>query len=338
MSSELTMKNKALVWQFQQKLSAADAMSVADIVKGYLHEDIVWNGPHPINELKGHGAVIESFWKPFINAFPDFERHNDIFLGGGYKGDEWVSSMGHYVATFTNNWLGIPASGQLITIRFGEFCRVHNGKIREMYVLFDLLDVMRQVKLWPITKGLGVEAWWPKPHTSNGIIAKSYDPIESRKTIKLIANWTDELKHFDSTVLNVDMLRHNEYFHPKCLFYGSSGIGANRGIEGLKTNYHQPLMQAFSEKKFGYHEAHMAEGPYMSASGWGSIKGVHVGKFLDIEPTQAKVQLRVMEFWRRSGNFIKETWTMIDMVDLMLQMGVDEFAKMHDVKETDQWL
>lgn len=338
MTNDATLKNKALVWEFQQKLSAADPMTMIDVLKGYLHEDIIWNGPHPINTLNGPGAVIEKFWKPFVASFPDFERHNDIFLGGPYKGDEWVSSMGHYVATFRNNWLGIPASNQLVTIRFGEFCRVHNGKIREMYVLLDLLDVMRQVNLWPIPKSLGVEGWWPKPHTYNGLVIKSQNHVETRKTSRLIANWTDELKQFDSNVTNLDQLHHEGYFHPKCMMYGSSGIGANRGIEGLKKHFHEPLLTAFSQRKYGSHQAHMADGRYMAASGWDSIKGLHVGNFMGIEPTQTSVKMRVMEWWRRSGDFIKESWVMVDMVDLMLQLGVDDFAKMHDVQEKDQWL
>jgi predicted ester cyclase len=338
MSTETTMKNKALVWEFQQKLSSADAMTVPEIVKGYLHEDIVWNGPHPINQLKGSGAVIQNFWKPFLEAFPDFERNNDIFLGGAFKGDEWVSSMGHYVATFTNDWLGIPANGQVVTLRFGEFCRVHNGQIREMYVLIDLLDVMRQVNLWPIPKGNGLEAWWPKPSTYNGLIVKSQDVQESRFTKKLVTNWINEQKQFEGTVANIDQLPHSKFFHPKSMMYCSSGFGVNRGIDGLKKYFQEPYMRAFGDRKLGYHEANVVEGRYMAASGWNSMKARHIGEFLGIDATQNLVKIRVMEWWRRSGNFIKETWMMIDMVDLMMQLGVDEFAKMHDAQEKDQWL
>jgi len=329
MTTETTQKNKTLIWKFQQQLSTADAMTKLNIVRDYMHPDINWHGPHPINELKGLPAVLEKFWKPLIG---------NIFMGGPYKGDEWISSTGHYIGTFANDWLGIPATGRILTLRFGEFYRIHNNKIREMYVLIDMLDVMRQVGLWPLSQNIGVEGLWFKPSTYNGLVSKAPDPVESRKTMRLLTGWTDELKQFTPTVINLDQLRVQTYFHPSSIFYGPTAIGACRGVKGIKTHYLEPFMQAFTERKFGRYEARMAEGKYITTSGWRSIKGTHTGEYLGIQPTNTVTNLRVMEWHRRSGDFFKESWTMIDMVDLLLQLGMDVFDKMHDEQARDQWL
>ncbi|MBT8142673.1 MAG: SnoaL-like domain-containing protein [Gammaproteobacteria bacterium] len=338
MANEALMQSKAIIWDFQQKLSAADDISVAEILKGYLHEDVLWHGPHPLNDIRGQAGVYINFWKPFCRSFPDFERYNDILCAGVYKGDHWVSTMGHFAATFKEDWLGIPASGKLLTIRVGEFVKMQDNKIKEMYVLVDLLDVMRQVNLWPLQESYGVEGWWPKPHSYNGLVVRAQEHTETRKTSKLVTNWLDETRHFDSTVANIDLLRHKEYFHPNVQHYISSGFGASRGIDGLKDSFQNPLFTGLSQRKLNNHHTQFADGLFMGACGWECIKGIHSGELLGVEATDKPVKIRMMEWWRRSGDVIRESWIMLDTVDLLMQLGIDEFAKMHDIQEKDQWL
>ena len=338
MALDNNMKNKALVWDFHKRVSAASQLSIANIAKGYLHEDILFHGPHPINNLKGQAHLIQNFWKPFLQAFPDFERHHDIYLGGSYKGDDWVSSMGHYVASFEESWLGIPASKNLVTIRFGEFCKIQDGKIKEIYLLMDLLDLMRKIDLWPLQHSLGVERWWPKPHSYDGIIKKVPEVSVSRETTKLVNSWGEAVNNFESTLVSFDALKIQDYFHPKAMHYGASGLGASRGIEGIKNNYYTPLIRAFEERKIANHQFRMTEGNYMTACGWENIKGRHVEEIFGVAATNNQVKVKAMEWWRCSGNLIKENWILPDMVDLLLQLGIDVFAKMHDAQETNQWL
>ena len=338
MALDNIMKKKALVWDFNKRVSASSQLSIANVAKGYLHEDVMFRGPHPINDLNGQGQLIQNFWKPFIEAFPDFERHHDIFLGGSFKGDDWVSSMGHYVARFENSWLGIPASKKLVTIRFGEFCKIQDGKIKEIYLLMDLLDLMRQVGLWPLEQSLGVEGWWPKPHTADGIVIKTPEVSASRDTTKLVSGWSDILNNFESTIVNFSALKLEEYFHPKTMRYGASGLGACRGIEGIKDNYYLPLINAFKERKIANHQFRVTEGSYLSACGWENIKGRHVKEIFDVTATNKLVKVRAIEWWRRSGNLIKESWILPDMVDLLLQLDIDVFTKMRDAQESNQWL
>lgn len=338
MALDNILKTKSLVWDFNKKISAAKHLNLANVAKGYLHEDVQFHGPHPINNLNGQGQLLQNFWKPFIEAFPDFERQHYVFLGGSYKGDDWVSSMGHYVARFVSPWLGIPPSNKVVTIRFGEFCKIQDGKIKEIYLMLDLLDLMRQVGLWPLPHSLGVEALWPKPSTNDGIITKATEVSKSRQTTKLVNEWSDALNNFEATIINFDSLKLENYFHPNSMRYGASGLGACRGIEGIKDNYFKHLISAFKERKTANHQFRVTEGTYFAACGWESIKGRHVDEIFGVAATNKLVKVRAMEWWRRSENLIKESWIFPDMVDLLLQIDVDVFAKMHDAQETNQWL
>jgi hypothetical protein len=38
--------------------------------------------------------------------------------------------------------------------------------------------------------------------------------------------------------------------------------------------------------------------------------------------------MRVADWWRREGDLLRENWVMIDLPELLLQMGVDVFARM----------
>ena len=50
--------------------------------------------------------------------------------------------------------------------------------------------------------------------------------------------------------------------------------------------------------------------------------------WIGLAPTGKPVTMRVMDFWRCEGSLLAENWVMIDIPHLLLQMGVDVFARM----------
>lgn len=50
--------------------------------------------------------------------------------------------------------------------------------------------------------------------------------------------------------------------------------------------------------------------------------------FLKIPATNKKITMRVMDFYRREDNLLAENWVFIDMVDFLLQIGIDVFDRM----------
>lgn len=115
----------------------------------YWHPKMNWYGPAGI----GSNRRIEGFrnWHqiPFLKAIPDRKANTE---DGGY---DCYFADGDYVvycgwpainATVTGDgWMGIASAGQKITMASLDIWRCENGKIRENWVLIDLLDVWQQL-------------------------------------------------------------------------------------------------------------------------------------------------------------------------------------------------
>lgn len=115
------------------------------------HERFSWYGPYGIGSSRGVDQFRRFHQIPFLAAMPDRE--------GGYKGDAHFFGDRDYVGVTAwpgmrmtlsgDGWLGIPPSGAAITMRSLDFWRVEQTprgrKIRENWVLVDLLDVWNQI-------------------------------------------------------------------------------------------------------------------------------------------------------------------------------------------------
>ena len=55
--------NKAVVWEFWQRMNHAQAHEVPGIINKAFHKDVDWNGPQPINQINGSDALIRDFWE-----------------------------------------------------------------------------------------------------------------------------------------------------------------------------------------------------------------------------------------------------------------------------------
>ena len=107
--SDEVRQSKALVWEFWQQLNQSSPAEVGQVVRKYCAETIGWHGPHPINALEGVDALVSGFWEPLRSAFPDLQRHCEIFIGGHHH---WVGAIGYFSGTFERDWLCIPATGR----------------------------------------------------------------------------------------------------------------------------------------------------------------------------------------------------------------------------------
>ena len=117
----------------------------------FWHPRMNWYGPSGIGSTRGIAGFRAWHQVPFLNALPD--------RTGGTSGelDSHFIAEGAYVAvtgwpnmqmTVTGDgWLGIAPAGQFITMRSLDFWRCENGKIRENWVLVDLLDVFAQLNV-----------------------------------------------------------------------------------------------------------------------------------------------------------------------------------------------
>lgn len=305
------------------------------------HRDAHWRGSHPLNEHSGIEAIARDVWAPMHAAFPDLERRDSIFVGGAFEGRDYVAAVGHYGGTFHAPWLGIPPTGRPVWLRYGEVHQVVDGAVAQSTVLLDVLDLIRQAGLWPLPPSLGLEGMWPGPLTGDGIVLTPQDPAQSAANLaqtlamhKTLGDYDDAASHGRDGLLDMPQKAH---WHPKMMWYGPSGIGTTRCLQGF-VDYHQlPFRTAFprriggtqwADRSKGGHYIRIGDGAYSVTGGWPSVAARHVGGgFLGTSPTGRDVTMRVMDFYLHHEGLIRENWVPLDIVHLLLQMDVDILAR-----------
>ena len=114
----------------------------------YWHEKMMWYGPAGIGSARGIAGFRHWHQIPFLNAMPDRGQYLDEityhFLAEGEIAG--VTGWPDMAQTISHDgWLGIAPTGKKITMRSLDFWRLENGKIRENWVLVDLLDMYQQI-------------------------------------------------------------------------------------------------------------------------------------------------------------------------------------------------
>ena len=321
-------ENKAIVWRFWQEFNQTP-QDYKRLVDTYISDDIAWQGPHPLNRLAGKKALLNQFWNPLLQAMPDLQRRCTIFLGGEFKGQDWVAGTGDFIGTFLNDWLGITANNQSIHFRFGELCRLEGGKIVQSYTIFDLPDLMRQAGLKIFPPDRCREMWIPGPRTGDGILLESQDALASQKTLQLIeAMIFQGLLKYDGK--DQKSMRLSTYWHPDMVWYGPAGIGTAFGIENFKACAQKPILTAFPDRTGGKHQARLAEGLYAISTGWPSLEGTHLNEYLGVAPTNKAIGMRIIDVWRRRDELLAENWVLIDFLDLFMQFGIDILSEIQE--------
>ncbi len=307
-------------------------------------ESAEWRGSHPLNEMRGVEAVAADVWKPLLQAFPDLERRDDLFVAGLYEDRHHVAACGHYLGTFKRDWLGIPATGQPVFIRYGEVHEVRDGMIVQSTCLWDVLDVMRQAGYWPLSPSWGMEGLWPGPITGDGLLFTDQDNDEGQAAIaqtlamhKSLGDYNDEDRLGRDGLLAMPQ---KDYWHEKMMWYGPSGIGMNRGLAGFVDFHQLPFRLAFpnrqggaqiTDRAKGGHYVRIGDGHYSVTGGWPSVMANHLGGGLfGTGPTGNPIGMRVMDFYNHHEGKIRENWVPIDIIHVLLQMDVDVMARMRD--------
>lgn len=281
---------------------------------------------YPINNLVGKASLVEQYWSPLLQAFPDLERRDDVFLTGEFEGSVWAASTGYFVGTFKKDWLNIPASRAATFIRYGEIVRIENDKVTESYVILDIVDVARQAGKRLIPKSLGAEHIAPGPETHDGILLTPQDEPDSAKSLSLVEAMARGLLDYDGK--SVASTHQEDFWHPNMMWYGPGGIGTTRGLKGFQDYHQKPFLKFIPDRVGGHHYARIASGQYVASGGWPSIHATTSGEswVSTAFPSGQKIGMRVMDFWRREGDHLKENWIMIDIPDVLKQCGIDVFA------------
>jgi hypothetical protein len=318
---------KRTAWLGLQAILGAQADSEAQRL---LSADSLWVISHPVNELRGPGAVLQSFLQPIRRAFPDVERRTDLFFAGHWDGridggaGTWVTTTGHYLGKFQEPLWGIPPTHEPAWLRFGEFYRIEDGRIAEARILLDLIDLARQAGVRLLPPSSGLELLVPGPRNSTGILLACGDDADPSPCLPLVEAMIGGLGRYNQQDLR--SMGMEQYWQPYMMWYGPCGIGTSRGIDGFQRHHQQPFLVAFPDRKGGHHRARFGEGDFAASTGWPSVRATHAGPYLGTPATQRPITMRVMDWWRQEEGLLAENWVLIDLPHLFLQMGVDLLA------------
>ncbi|GMG87932.1 ester cyclase [Biformimicrobium ophioploci] len=331
MTENIHELNKQLLQPLRAALYDFDEGAVRSAIAETFAPDALVQLCHPFETLSGPDALFESVLKPLASAIPDLERRDTIVMAGGTpEGHNWVGCCGYYTGSFEKSWLDIPATGHQVSMRFHEFYRIEQGRVVEMQALWDIPEVMMQAGAWPMVPSLGREWHVPGPATQDGLSIDSGDRARAARSQKLVHDMCDALGNYATG--GVEGMQLDKYWHPRCSWYGPSGIGTGRGIQGFR-NWHQiPFLNGLPDRVGDAGAGHIfADGDYVGFTAWpGMYMSVSGDGWLGIAPAGQKITMRSLDFWRCENGMIRENWVLVDLLHVYAQLGVDVFARMRE--------
>mgnify|MGYP003330324442 CR=1 FL=1 len=84
-----------------------------------------------------------------------------------------------------------------------------NEKIIKSYIILDLLNLMKQVGLSPISPSLGTDLFWPGPATTDGVRIDDKGYTNSRDSFEVVMKMHKALGEYDGK--NIESMKHSQY-------------------------------------------------------------------------------------------------------------------------------
>jgi steroid delta-isomerase-like uncharacterized protein len=134
-----TETNKSLVRRgFEQGMNGRN-FNVWDelLASSYVNHDMPTPSPGP--------AGMKQVLTMFTEAFPDMQITVHAVLGEG----EMVATRGSWKGTHKGAFMGIPATGKAVDVKYIDMWRFENGKAVENWVQMDMLCLMQQLGVVP---------------------------------------------------------------------------------------------------------------------------------------------------------------------------------------------
>lgn len=330
--SETHSAHRELLSEYRATLYHGQFDKLSDVVDNLFSNDAVVQLGYPFETLPSAGDLANDVYPALVEAIPDLERRDHIVMSGPtHRNSNWVGCCGYYTGSFENPWLGIPPTHQAVTMRYHEFFRIEHNQVCEVQAIWDIPELMLQAGVWPLAPSLGREWHVPGPATQDGIIAGQRDANKAQLSYQLVMDMLDGLgQHADGGVAAMGL---EKYWHPNFSWYGPSGIGTTRGIQGFRTKHQIPFLNGMPDREGSGSAGHLfADGDYVAFTAW---PGMHMtisnDGWLGIAPANQQITMRSLDFWRCENGLIRENWVLIDLLDVYQQVGIDVFARMKEI-------
>ena len=100
-----------------------------------------WLGGNPAVDRRGH----EGFARAFYAAFPDIRHELELVLAD----EQGVAVRARLKGRHTQAFFGIPATSASIDVVLNVFLRIQDGKVSELFGVFDEAGLLRQLGALP---------------------------------------------------------------------------------------------------------------------------------------------------------------------------------------------
>ena len=118
----------------------------------FFSENFRWMGNFGCGTKSGLKEFQDNWQKPFQEAFSNKVCIDEarLFMG------EWAAAFGKQEAIHTGQFMGIKPTGKKVEIRYMDFWKVSEGKIKDNWVMVGFPFVMKQLGV-DIFNGMGWE-------------------------------------------------------------------------------------------------------------------------------------------------------------------------------------
>lgn len=148
------------------------------------------------------------------------------------------------------------------------------------------------------------------------VLSRDTDMSRTEATRAVIEGMVDGLN--DHRIADI-----GEFFAEGFTWRGNQGCGTKEGLRAFQENWQAPFQAAFSDKVC-IDEARLYMGEWAAA--FGRQEATHSGRFMGVEPTGKRVEIRYMDFWKVQDGRIVDNWVSVDFPHVLAQLGVDVFA------------
>lgn len=333
----MVSRYKQMAADLVDRIALVDGPQLEPLLDRFCHTDCVWNAFHPFLPMHGNTAAASKFWQPLKNALPDFEIRPATILAGEYEGHQHVSVLGHVMGTHADSLLGIPPTHQLTFLRFAINLVVEDDRFARAYIMFDLIDMMRQAGFYPLRTMPGSIEQWAFPPGHHGFTLASGEPAISARSLAIVREMQRGLPHASAVVDRASAAAaHSPHWAEHMNWFGPAGIGSSRGMHGFRDRHGALFLKAFPDRSGIPRDRHgpderpghfceIGDARWAMTAGWPAMRGTHTGgQWLGLPPTGKAIEMRVADWYRLTPNDrIVDNWVMIDIPHILDQMGLD---------------
>jgi len=116
-----------------------------DNMDRFFHQDFRWLGNAGCGFKNGLKEFQDNWQRPFQAAFSDKVCIDEARIVQG----EWCAAFGRQEAVHSGEFMGIAPTGKRVEIRYMDFWKVTDGRIKDNWVMVDFPYIMQQLGVDP---------------------------------------------------------------------------------------------------------------------------------------------------------------------------------------------